>query len=391
MADPCFDFRELQRAGQLGNLTVASYNNIYTTADDIREHLIGHYIDVWASAESQYGKVALRRLENVWELILSLSISPNIIERGTWDQPKPKPPPSKATLQSEPPSPEAAQLDNPPGPNPHDYIPPQLKKLHRSLYHNDLVLVLDVPFTMQQALTVLVVPHFDEAMKKADIQSPLKLNEGTPLLLNKETVSDLDSLAMIGLEVACSLRVSHHPLVIDKFLAVRQWSFHEGESVCMWRGDWRGQITTGTACSVEAVQTHQVNNGNKKPKVEELRFLSWGLHKTWKVGQYVQHYTRAEGFVLACENDKVFFWKGGEEIGATPYIAHCNSLQEIQKTRGVAQILERRREDVLAEAEKLTRVSRGNIFRTTSLVEDPNALDPQLVTSEQINKALNII
>ncbi|KAJ8092934.1 hypothetical protein PM082_023570 [Marasmius tenuissimus] len=38
---------ELQRAGQLGNLTVASYDNIDATADDIREHLISHYIDVW--------------------------------------------------------------------------------------------------------------------------------------------------------------------------------------------------------------------------------------------------------------------------------------------------------------------------------------------------------
>ncbi|KAJ8092932.1 hypothetical protein PM082_023568 [Marasmius tenuissimus] len=298
------------------------------------------------------------------------------------DQPKPKPPPSKATSQSEPPSPEAARLDELPAPNPHDYIPPQPKKPHCSLYHNNLALVLDVLFTVQQALTVLVVPRFDEAMKKADLRSPLNLDKGTPLLLNKKTVLDLNSLAMIGLEVACGLRVesverwaavppseppssqevilfatSHHPLVIDKFPAVQQWSFHEGKSVCTWRGDWRGQITTVTAHGVEAVWTRQVSNGNKKSKVEELQFLGWGLHKTWKVGQYVQHYTGAEGFVLACENDEVFFWKGGEEIGATPYVAHHNSLREIQKTRGVAQILERRREDALAEAEKLTRVS----------------------------------
>ncbi|KAJ8091487.1 hypothetical protein PM082_024405 [Marasmius tenuissimus] len=78
-------------------------------------------------------------------------------------------------------------------------------------------------------------------------------------------------------------------------------------------------------------------------------------------------------------------------MGATPYVAHQNSLREVQKTRGVNHILERRRDNVLAEVEKLAGVSRADIFRTASLVEDPNALDPQLMTAEQIDRGLNIV
>ncbi|KAJ8081588.1 hypothetical protein PM082_007433 [Marasmius tenuissimus] len=184
---------------------------------------------------------------------------------------------------------------------------------------------------------------------------------------------------------------SDHPLVAEKFSAVRQWFFHEGESVSPWVRKWEGRITTLTKCGVEAMRTRHVNHGNKKTKTEEVWFLGWSINKVWRVGQYVQHYTGAEGFVLACGNNKVFFWKGGEEMGATPYVAHRNSLQEVQKTRGVNHILERHRDNVLAEVEKLAGVSQADIFRTASLVEDPNALDPQLMTAEQIDRGLNIV
>ncbi|KAJ8089323.1 hypothetical protein PM082_014571 [Marasmius tenuissimus] len=194
-----------------------------------------------------------------------------------------------------------------------------------SLYHNDLILVLDVPFTPQQTPTVLIVPHYDERMKKIGIKSPLRLDEGTPLLLTQETVLDFDTLDLVDLNVASGLLIqsverwnmipisgppsshklilfttSDHPLVTEKFPTVRQWSFHEGESVSLWVGKWEGQITTLTNCGVGVVRTRHVNHGNKKTKTEEVQLLGWSINKVWRVRQYVQHYTGAEGFVLAC-------------------------------------------------------------------------------------------
>ncbi|KAJ8081357.1 hypothetical protein PM082_007192 [Marasmius tenuissimus] len=360
--------------------------------------ILGKCVFVLHSADSWYGKVALRRLETVRETILSLSLSPETIERGTWvclsnpkfglqkpshdHKPPPKTPRSKITPQNELPTSEVTWLDELPTSDPHNYTPPRPKKLHRSLYHNDLALVLDVPFTPQQTPTVLVVLRYDERMKKIGIKSPLRLNEGTPLLLTQETVPDFDTLGLVDLNVASGLLVwsverrnmiliwgppsshelilfatSDHPLVAEKFPAVRQWSFHEGESVSPWVGKWEGRITTLTNRGVEAVRTRHVNHGNKKTKTEEVRFLGWSINKVWRVGQYIQNYTGAEGFILACENNEVFFWKGGEEMGATPYVAHRNLLREVQKTRGINHILERRRDNVLAEVEKLAGVS----------------------------------
>ncbi|KAJ8090618.1 hypothetical protein PM082_018175 [Marasmius tenuissimus] len=189
-----------------------------------------------------------------------------------------------------------------------------------------------------------------------------QVGEVTPLLLTQETVLDLDTLDLVDLNVASGLLVrsverqniilisgppSSHKLIL----------FVTRESVSPWVGTWEGRITTLPNLGVEAVRTRHVIHGNRKTKTEEVWFFGWSINKVWRVGQYVQHYTRAEGFILACKNNKVFFWKGGEEMGATPCVAHRNLLQEVQKTRGMNHILERHRDNVLAEVEKLTRVS----------------------------------
>ncbi|KAL0057247.1 hypothetical protein AAF712_016117 [Marasmius tenuissimus] len=168
---------------------------------------------------------------------------------------------------------------------------------------------------------------------------------------------------------------SNHPLVAEQFPRVQQWEFAEGKAVYSLRGNWRGWVTMVMEHGVEAVQTRCISNGNKKMKMEELRFLGWGLYKEWNIGQYVQHYTGAEGFILTCENDEIFFWKEGDQM----------------KTRGVDWILKRQRENTLMEAEKLINVSRGDILSAVSLIDDPNALDPQLMTPEQIDRGLWLI
>ncbi|KAJ8081589.1 hypothetical protein PM082_007434 [Marasmius tenuissimus] len=185
--------------------------------------ILGKCVFVLHSTDSQFGKVTLRCLETVQETILSLSLCPETIEQGTWvrlSNPKfglqkpshdHKPPPktrrSKITPQNELPMSEVTWLDELPTSDPHNYTPPRPKKPHCSLYHNDLALVLDVPFTPQQTPTVLVVPRYNERMKKIGIKLPLRLNKGTPLLLTQETVPDFDTLGLVDLNVTSGLLV----------------------------------------------------------------------------------------------------------------------------------------------------------------------------------------
>ncbi|KAK1219581.1 hypothetical protein PQX77_017695 [Marasmius sp. AFHP31] len=180
-------------------------------------------------------------------------------------------------------------------------------------------------------------------------------------------------------------------IFMDHFLQIKQWIFDIGDSVCPLVGNWEGKVVEVTERGVEAVRSYWVSDGSKKQKVEEARFLGWGAQKIWKIGQYVRHHTGEEGFIIGQEADEVFFWKGGEEMGANPYVGHQNSLWEVQSSKGIDQILDRCRGNVTMEAMKLANVSQEDVARLMFLTDDEMALDLQLMSPNQIDQGLKLV
>ncbi|KAK1229578.1 hypothetical protein PQX77_007357 [Marasmius sp. AFHP31] len=397
--------------------------------------ILGKCAFISHNRESRYNSVSMRRLEDTRETLQSLTFSPEVIERGTWVQlsnpkfglppspPRTKPAPKPLAVDggdSQPPQPPHASTDSQGSQSlevehqptdPHDYQPPKPPP-RSSRYHNKLALVVDVSPTSARLPTILVVPRFDEALLKAGVKAA-DVELGTPLLLTPEKVPDLD---VLGLRVQHGLRVetvgrgvvvplseppslyefaqfraSNHPLVMDHFPQIKQWIFDIGDSVCPLVGNWEGKVVKVTERGVEAVRSYWVSDGSKKQKVEEVRFFGWGAQKIWKIGQYVCHHTGEEGFIVGQEADEVFFWKGGEEMGANPYVGHRNSLREVQSSKGIDRILDRRRGNVTMEAMKLANVSREDVARLMSLTNDEMALDPQLMSPNQIDQGLKLV
>ncbi|KAK1228305.1 hypothetical protein PQX77_008655 [Marasmius sp. AFHP31] len=235
--------------------------------------IMGKFVFVLHSHDSQYGNVAMRRLGNADETRRSLRFSSNTIMPGTWVRlSNPKfGRPKRATRAS-------LQPNELPPHDPHDYIPPQpeLPPPNRSRYHNDLALVVEVSPTSTQRPMVLVVPRLDETLVTAGVRSIFDRKCRTPLLLTEETVSDWDGLD--GLSIAQGLQMetverrvvvpipeppssykvalflaSKHAFMREHFLPVRQWTYYPGESVSSLRGDWTGTVTTVMEQGVETI------------------------------------------------------------------------------------------------------------------------------------------
>ncbi|KAK1217456.1 hypothetical protein PQX77_019893 [Marasmius sp. AFHP31] len=366
--------------------------------------------------DSHHHGVKMQRLD-IMESIRSLRFPSHLFDPGDWVRVfNPRfglvaPTTGTTKKATYPPS------SNSDSPNPQSPIlPPKRKQLQRSYYHTSLAIVQGVD--SRGGATILLVLQLESEMVRNGAKALLGAALGTPLLLRSKMGVPIQRVAeFAGTKVEHGLRVetieanrlahlseppslrevklfiaSAHPHVMVSFPRVKEWVFEVGEKVCGPTGHFLGLVQEVTENRLGVKITRWLSE-QSQTNAGEITCMGWLAFKQWTPGDYVQHTTGQEGFIIGKrdpqgDSDILLFWNRGEE-GAMPYAAHRNTLRAASTTK-LEDVLHRRRENVTMEALRLSNVSRDMIIKTMSALNQTRGFDANLMTPEQTDKALEV-